>query len=108
MLQPINKDFEEIPTGERKDNIDLISWTEQVLFDCYPQFMNRALFVCLMAAVQLSALPEFKYLISSKASFTIILVTFGLFREMPRINRFKIFVWRIRLVPAISQVSRVY
>jgi hypothetical protein len=66
MLQPLSKEEEEYiefdkPTTERKDNIDLISWTEQVLFDCYPHFMNRTLFICLITVVQLSALPGFEY-----------------------------------------------
>ncbi|RXW19833.1 hypothetical protein EST38_g6020 [Candolleomyces aberdarensis] len=95
MLQPLSKDIEEKPTTERKDNIDIISWTEQVLFDCYPQFMNRTLFICLITVVQLSALPDFEYFVNTKDCLTIILVTFGLFREMPHTSRFKIFVLRI-------------
>ncbi|KAJ2929328.1 hypothetical protein H1R20_g7767, partial [Candolleomyces eurysporus] len=95
MLQCLSKNIEEEPTTELKDNIDIISWTEQVLFDCYPQFMNRTLFICLIAVVQLSALPDFNYIVSTKDCLTIILMTFGLFREMPRTSQFKIFVLRI-------------
>ena len=87
--------MEEKPTTERKDNIDIISWTERVLFDCYPNFMNRTLFVCLITAVQLSALPDFEYWINTKDCLTLILVTFGLLREMPHTSRFKIFALRI-------------
>ncbi|KAJ2923408.1 hypothetical protein H1R20_g13685, partial [Candolleomyces eurysporus] len=95
ILQPLSKDIEEIPANERKDNIDIVSWTERVLFDCYPQFMNRTLFTCLISVVQLSALPDLVYVVNSKDCFAIILVTFGLFREMPHTSRFKIFVLRI-------------
>lgn len=95
MLQPVSKDIEEKPTTERKDNIDIVSWTEKVLFDCYPEFMNRSLFVCIITVVQLSALPDFEYFINTKDCLTLILITFGLFREMPRTNRLKIFVLRI-------------
>ena len=93
MLQPIG--IEEPPTNGGKDSIDIVSWTEQVLFDCYPQFMNRTLFICLVAALQLSTLPDMNYHINLTDCFTTILVTFGLFREMPRTSRFKIFVLRI-------------
>jgi hypothetical protein len=95
MLQPLSKDIEEKPTTDRRDNIDIISWTEQVLFDCYPNLMNRTLFVCTIAIIQLSALPDLSYEVSSIDCFTIIFITFGLFREMPRTKRFKIFVVRI-------------
>jgi hypothetical protein len=47
MLRPLikNKEEEEYiefdkPTTESKENIDIIGWTEQVLFDCYLHFMN--------------------------------------------------------------------
>ena len=95
MLQPLSKDIEEKPTTERRDNIDLISWTEQVLFDLYPNFMNRTLFMCIVAVIQLSALPEYDEQINSMDCLTIILITFGLFREMPPANHIKVFAGRI-------------
>ncbi|KAJ2914999.1 hypothetical protein MD484_g5432, partial [Candolleomyces efflorescens] len=95
MLQPLSKDIEEKPTTERRDNIDLISWTEQVLFDLYPNFMNRTLFMCIVAVIQLSALPEYDEQFSSMDCLTIVLITFGLFREMPPANHIKVFAGRI-------------
>ncbi|KAF6743121.1 hypothetical protein DFP72DRAFT_1102052 [Ephemerocybe angulata] len=82
----------------RRENIDLISWTERVLFDQYPNFMNQTLFICIVTIAQISALPNFNYVIESKDCFSILLIAFGLFRELPRKEANKIKIFAIRIV----------
>ncbi|KAF6744069.1 hypothetical protein DFP72DRAFT_764153, partial [Ephemerocybe angulata] len=99
-LEPFFKDNDsEKNSTIRRENVDLISWTERVLFDQYPDFMNRTLFICLVSIAQISALPDFgSYLgLSSKDCFAVLLVTFGLFRELPRKEANKVKVFSIRI-----------
>ncbi|RXW22633.1 hypothetical protein EST38_g3216 [Candolleomyces aberdarensis] len=82
--QPFDKGIGEKPTTKRKDTIDIISWTEQVLFESCPHFMNRTLFICIITTVQLSALPTFQYVIDIKDCYSMLLILAGLFGERPR------------------------
>ncbi|KAF6745318.1 hypothetical protein DFP72DRAFT_1018165 [Ephemerocybe angulata] len=98
LLEPFkDNDFDSKNGTTRRENIDLISWTERVLFDQYPNFMNRSLFICIITIAQISALPNLNYVIQSKDCFGILLIAFGLFRELPRkeANRIKTFAIRI-------------
>ncbi|KAF6743145.1 hypothetical protein DFP72DRAFT_1053439 [Ephemerocybe angulata] len=97
--------FEDLKSGKsistaRRENIDLITWTERVLFDQYPHFMNRTFFVCIVTVAQFSAFPNFTDYFESKECFGILLMTFGLFRERPRrgTNRFRIFAIRVTVL----------
>ncbi|KAF5334261.1 hypothetical protein D9611_014580 [Ephemerocybe angulata] len=97
-LEPYFKDLDsEKNSTTRRENIDIVSWTERVMFDIYPNFMNRSLFICLVTIVQVSALPDLSYVVSSKDSFTFLLIAFGLFREMPRKESNKFLVFAVRI-----------
>ncbi|KAJ2936263.1 hypothetical protein H1R20_g831, partial [Candolleomyces eurysporus] len=84
ILRPLGKGTGEKPTTKPKDNIDMISWTEQVLWECWPHFMNRTLFVCLITTAQLSALPSLMYVVDIKGCLSVVLVFAGLVAEKPR------------------------
>lgn len=65
----------------RSDNIDLISWTEKIMFDQYPGLMNRTFFIALITNLQLSALPTFEKQVMSKDCLAVLILGYGLLAE---------------------------
>ncbi|KAJ3507906.1 hypothetical protein NMY22_g16789 [Coprinellus aureogranulatus] len=64
--------------------VDLITWTETVLNDQFPDFMNSTLLICIFSILQLSGLPTVQvWPIDSKDLGTWVILTFGLFRHRP-------------------------
>ncbi|RXW22657.1 hypothetical protein EST38_g3215 [Candolleomyces aberdarensis] len=98
MPQPLWPGIGGRQTTEQKDNIDIISWTEQVLFESFPYFMNRTLFICIITTIQLSALPTFQHAIDSKDCLSMLFILAGLFREKPRRGSYVVKTYVIRVL----------
>lgn len=107
MLQPIYKYLDDKTDSPRKEiSIDIITWTEQVLFDQYPNFMNRMLFICLVTIAQLSALPDLAFVVSGKDSLSLLLVSFGSFWEKPKAGSRVKLVYLIRILCVFPDFTR--
>ncbi|KAF6742188.1 hypothetical protein DFP72DRAFT_1107630, partial [Ephemerocybe angulata] len=67
-----------------KENVDLISWTERVLLDRFPNFMDPALLRCIVFIAQWSVLPNLALpIFTMNTDVVIVLLAFGLFRQPP-------------------------
>ncbi|KAJ3549040.1 hypothetical protein NMY22_g1039 [Coprinellus aureogranulatus] len=67
------------------EQIDLITWTETILNEQYPDFMNQTLVICILSIIQLSGLPAVAvWPLDSKDLGAWMVLTFGLFRHRPK------------------------
>ncbi|KAF6764592.1 hypothetical protein DFP72DRAFT_1163498 [Ephemerocybe angulata] len=76
------------------NEVDLVSWTHQVLLDIYPNFMTDNLFLCIITCLQLSVLPSHAhpqghsnrqlaagFFVAYKDVFCVIIFAYGTFKE---------------------------
>ncbi|TFK26967.1 hypothetical protein FA15DRAFT_702379 [Coprinopsis marcescibilis] len=70
----------------RTFRIDLITWTERILLEQYPNLMSQTLVVCLLSILQILVLPSlfFPNAPSPENILSFVLLAFGCFWERPR------------------------
>ena len=65
--------------------VDIITWTEIILNDQFPNFMNPSIFISIVTLMQISALPTLQiWFIDSKDLLGWLIITCGLFRHRPQ------------------------
>ena len=84
--------------GHTVDNgtrhVDMVTWTERVLYKQYPLFMNSPLFSSIVAILQVVSMPPVLFIPATDTICAFILA-FGFFRQRSRAGNRRIFLTRV-------------
>ncbi|TFK17766.1 hypothetical protein FA15DRAFT_675841, partial [Coprinopsis marcescibilis] len=81
----------------RAPRVDLVTWTERILMDTYPDFMSPTLATCIVTVLQLLVVPSLILYPTPENIGGWLILAFGCFRERPRpgANPWKVYGLRI-------------
>ncbi|KAG2009461.1 hypothetical protein CC2G_012395 [Coprinopsis cinerea AmutBmut pab1-1] len=91
-----------------RQNIDIVTWTESILHDVYPRFMNPTLSSSIVAIMQWNIVPAWIWVIPSKDTIAFFILAYGLFREPPKPHEpHPWMIWYIRMIVLVAAVAAV-
>ncbi|TFK17767.1 hypothetical protein FA15DRAFT_675842 [Coprinopsis marcescibilis] len=98
----------------RTPRVDLITWTERILTDQYPEFMTSTLATCIATVLQFVVIPTLVVFpvagaVTPENIVAWIILVFGCFRDKPRegTNRLKFYGLRVLFLVVLAAILSV-